>query len=133
MKSMLSKFGEIVSFELCKDIQIVENEDHKYVLALLTVFDNNCRPILAGFFLFRREQVSEMFKAIKLMLKVHRKPNAIITSGYPPLLPVMRNLNKLGIFQGLHLIDRESVLEDVKFDLKEIGDRLSETVKTEVL
>ena len=74
-----------------------------------------------------------MFKALKLIFRVHREPKAIITSLYPPLLRVMTNLETLGIFQGLHLIDKEAILENVRTDLKDLEGRLPEKVKAEVL
>jgi len=110
-------------------VRIVEHEDSEFWMALLVVFDSNCRPLLAGVSLFQSDFVKDMFKAIKMILRVHPEVKALITSLYPPLLRVIRNLQELGIFKGLHLIDRESVLEDVKRDLDEIGDKLPESIR----
>jgi hypothetical protein len=123
MRNNLQKFGDVVSFEMTETVVKDETQPNEsYKLSFFTVFDTNCRILLVGVALHRTDSVADLFRVFKFFFKMHqKKPAAIITSGHPSAMRAMDILSEVSTYKGVHLMDRECVLDDISsnFDYDE--------------
>ena len=113
MKENLAKYGDVLSFETT-NYSVVDNfnKDKRYYLGLFSVFDSNCRTLMAGIALYGSDTVASIYKTIKAYIKnIEKKPSTIITSQQPNVVRTMDILKEIGIYKGVHLVDRHRVLE----------------------
>lgn len=115
MRNNFSRFGDVVSFELteCVVSDNIQNS-RPYQLALFTVFDSNCRILITAIALHRTDSVADLYQVFKGFFKLATKrPSAIITSLHPSTTRTMDILREIEVYKGLHLLDRESVMQDI--------------------
>jgi hypothetical protein len=130
MRNNLQKFGDVVSFEMTDTVVKDENQPgESYRLSFFTVFDTNCRILLVGVALHKTDSVADLFQVFKFFFKLQqKKPAAIITSWHPSAMRTMDILSEIYTYKGVHLLDRECVLDDISSNFE-----YDEKVKQEII
>ena len=107
MSSHCTLFGDVVSLEFL-DSSVIDNyQQIEYKLAMFTVFDMNCRTLVASCVLYRRHNIADMFLMLKFYLKsAIKRPSAIIPSTDPDILKTMEIINQIEFYKGAHIIDK---------------------------
>lgn len=112
----MERFGDIVGFDLTEcsiEDTLPKGEAVSYKLAIFTAFDSNCRILLLGFGLMRSICVADLFRLFKFFFKTLKKPQGFVTGQDPAVLRTFSILREIDVYRGLHLLDKNHVLEDL--------------------